>query len=288
MNKSCYNRPREVYPVSRSAGETGEDIHLRFPALILATFFLVASGSALAAAREDASEQRDMALVSKYMVATQAQQEALRGVQMEVDIDATIPKLHKRATFRALRSISRLGLITYRALGFSGDSTVKKEIITRYLAAEAEGRESGAIAITPENYKFKYKTRYEQDDRPLAIMQVTPRKKAVGLFKGELWIDLETGMPVRESGVFVKSPSVFLKKIVFVRDYQLQDGVAIPRRIESIVDTRVIGKAELNINFSHFAKQTTEQAAADEARSVADGGAPESQVVTSPQMPAAQ
>lgn len=207
-----------------------------------------------ARAADDAGGQYP-AIVDKYVVATQTQQSALRGAQMEVDIDATIPKLHKRATFRALRTISRLGQITYRALGFSGDSTVKKEIIIRYLAAEAEGRENGTLAITPENYKFKYKMGFEQDGHPLAILQVTPRKKAIGLFKGQLWIDVETGMPVREAGEFVKSPSMFLKKIAFVRDYELRDGISIPKRIESIVDTRVVGKAELMIHFSNFAKQ---------------------------------
>lgn len=230
-----------------------EGIDLRFIAIISISCML-AGPSARAAAVDEAADQYP-AIVDKYVVATHTQQSALRGVQMEVDIDATIPKLHKRATFRALRTISRLGQITYRALGFSGDNTVKKEIITRYLAAEAEGRENGTLAITPENYKFKYKMDFEQDGRPLAILQVTPRKKAIGLFKGELWIDVETGMPVREAGEFVKSPSVFLKKIAFVRDYELRDGVAIPKRIESIVDTRVVGKAELMIHFSNFAKQ---------------------------------
>ena len=79
----------------------------------------------------------------------------------------------------------------------------------------------------------------------------------VGLFKGELWVDTETGMPVRESGQFVKSPSVFLKKIAFVRDYELQDnGVSIPAHIESMVDTRIVGRAELEISFSKFTRPT--------------------------------
>jgi hypothetical protein len=96
------------------------------------------------------------------------------------------------------------------------------------------------------------------------ILQITPRKKAIGLFKGELWVDSETGMPVREAGQFVKSPSVFLKKIAFVRDYELQDGMSIPAHIESKVDTRVVGLAELQISFSNF----TWQAGDDDVASV--------------------
>jgi len=258
---------------------------LRYLTISVASVWMLFGLSAVAGPNDEAYDP-DLAIVSKYVSATHAQQEALRGAQMEVDIDATIPKLHKRATFRALRSISRLGLITYRALGFSGDNTVKKEVITRYLAAEAEGRENGSIAISPENYKFKYKDDFELNDRPVAILQITPRKKMVGLFKGELWIDVETGMPVRESGQFVKSPSVFLKKIVFVRDYELQDGVAIPKRIASTVETRVIGKAELLISFTNFTKPALvdETTRAADTAAETDPSAQDPQPVTAPQL----
>lgn len=205
--------------------------------------------------REAKLDPQDEAIVTKYVDATRTQQDALRGAQMEVDIEATLPKLAKHGTLRALRRISKIGQITYKALGFSGDNTVKTEVITRYLAAETEGRNDGSMAITPANYNFKYKGRLSMDDRLVDILQITPRKKAVGLFKGELWVDSLTGMPVREAGQFVKTPSVFLKKIAFVRDYELHDGVAFPSRIESTVDTRIIGRAELAISFSHFSRE---------------------------------
>lgn len=196
-----------------------------------------------------------LAIVDRFVDATHIQQESLRGLQMEVDIDAQLPKLEKQGRLRALRKISRLGQITYKALGFSGDNTVKQEVITRYLAAESSARENGTIAITPENYKFRYAGRITQHGNTLHVLEVTPKKKAVGLFKGELWIDAETGMPIRESGQFVKNPSIFLKKIAFVRDYELRNGVAFPIHIKSTVDTRIVGKAQLEINFSNFSKQ---------------------------------
>ena len=71
----------------------------------------------------------------------------------------------------------------------------------------------------------------------------------MGLFKGELWVDGQTGMPVHESGQFVKSPSVFVKRIRFVRDYEIRDGVAILNYIESTVDTRLAGRAKLDVRY---------------------------------------
>jgi hypothetical protein len=211
---------------------------LRFVAVTCAFSLLVFSVAPALAA--EGPEDQSLPIVDKYLDATLTQQNLLRGAQMEIDIDATLP---------------RLGKITYKALGFSGDNTVKQEVITRYLAAESEGRENGTIAISPANYKFRYAGRIVQNGQTTIILQVTPRKKAVGLFKGELWLDAETGMPLREAGVFVKSPSVFLKKIAFVRDYELHDGVSIPKHIASRVDTRIVGRAELQIDFSNFAKQ---------------------------------
>lgn len=204
----------------------------------------------MVAATADETEGRE--IVNRYLEATEAQKAALRGVQMEMSFEANLPKLEKRGKLQALRRISKLGMITYKALGFSGDNMVKNEVIARYLAEENQSRD---IAITPANYKFKYKGRADHDGRAVQVFQLTPRRKAVGLFHGELWLDAETAMPVREAGRFVKSPSVFLKKIEFVREYQLQNGIAIPKHIESTADVRVFGRAELTIDYSNFSRQ---------------------------------
>jgi hypothetical protein len=238
---------------------------LRF-VVVTSAFSLVLLAASAAVA--ESPEDQALPIVDKYLDATQTQQNLLRGAQMEIDIDAALPRLEKRGKLRALRMISRLGKITYKALGFYGDNTVKQEVIARYLAAESEGRENGTIAIAPANYKFRYTGRIVQNGQTTVILQVTPRKKAIGLFKGELWIDADTGMPLRESGEFVKSPSVFLKKIAFVRDYELRDGVSIPKHIASRVDTRVVGRAELQIEFSNFTKQEN---AEDDSVTVANG-----------------
>jgi hypothetical protein len=127
-------------------------------------------------------------------------------------------------------------------------------VIARYLSAETQTRDESkpSIAITPANYKFKDKGISERNGRMVQILQVTPKKKRVGLFKGEIWLDPETALPLREQGRFVKNPSVFLKKVDFVRDYEVVDGLAIPKQIQSIVETRLVGKAEMTIHFSNF------------------------------------
>jgi len=175
----------------------------------------------------------------------------MQGATMEVDIEASLPKLKKQGRLQALRRISRLGRITYEALHFEGDNTIKTHVIARYLAAETQSQSSepDALAVTPANYKFKYKGLIQCGDTAVQVFQVTPRHKKVGLFKGEIWIDANTYLRVRESGRLVKNPSIFLKKIEFVREYEIRDGVSVPLQIHTVVETRLVGPAELTINF---------------------------------------
>jgi hypothetical protein len=169
-------------------------------------------------------------VVGRYLAATREQATALRGASMTVDIDANVPKLKKSGKLHALRNISKIGTVTYRMLGFNGDNSVKKDVIARYLSAELQAQTGPDLGITPENYKFKYKGIQAHDGHAHYVLAVTPRKRQVGLFRGELWLDQNTYMPVREAGRFVKSPSIFLKKMEFVRTYELHDGVSIPQQ----------------------------------------------------------
>jgi len=194
------------------------------------------------------------AIVQNYCAASRNQARVLQGASMDVEIVAALPGLKKQGRLHALRRISALGRITYEALRFDGDSTVKNQVIARYLSAEAETQkdDSPSLAVTPENYKFKYKGRGELDGRDVHIFQVTPRQRRQGLYKGELWIDAATYLRVQESGYLVRNPSIFLKHVEFVRKYDIQDGVSVPRQVKSIVDTRLAGKAELTIDYSHY------------------------------------
>lgn len=180
----------------------------------------------------------------------------LRGVQMEVDIDARLVKLKKQGSLHALRSISNAGQVAYDSLRWGGDTTIKKDVISRFLTAEVQSRnEKQTFTVTPDNYKFKYKGVHERDGVRVHIFQLSPRRKAEGLFKGELWLDPETALPVRETGTMVKSPSVFLKRIEFTRDFELKDGYALPSRLVSKVMTRIAGTAELDIRFSNVRRE---------------------------------
>jgi hypothetical protein len=236
---------------------------VRLSAYIFASS-LLATGLVSSALAESANDGADQELVGKYLDAARVQQETLRNTRMEVSIDARLPQLEKQGRLRAFRFVSRLGKITYKALGFVGDNTVKKEVIVRYLSLDTDnGSSSTDVSVTPANYHFRFKAKLNQGDRAIQVLELTPKKKhwwggyKVGLFKGELWLDADTGMPVRLSGQWVTNPSVFVKRVEFVQEFEIQqNGVSIPSHIESTVDTRIAGRAELSINFSNFTPES--------------------------------
>lgn len=216
---------------------------------------LIASAPIYADSVPEASAIPPGEIVARYLIAVEAEQSRVQDLSMEVDIDARVPRLRRSGRMQALKFISRLGQIVYRVIRFEGDESVKRDVIARYLTAEKEARAKLAqsMAITPENYRFKYKGTADWLDQTAYVFQVTPKHKRLGLFKGELWIDSRTFLPLREWGELVRSPSVFLKNVYFVRDYHIWEGRSIPRRIISDVSTRLVGKAQLTIWFNNYA-----------------------------------
>ena len=69
----------------------------------------------------------------------------------------------------------------------------------------------------------------------------------------------------------IMSDDVFIKKMEFVRDYEIRDGVAYLKRMESHTDTRIVGRADLSIEYANVRKQVTEvDEAVEEARAASN------------------
>jgi hypothetical protein len=198
-------------------------------------------------------------IVKNYCAAQKGEADAFKGASMEVEIHGALPKLKKAGVLKALRRISSLGRITYQVMGFEGDHTVQKEVIARYIQAEIEAQrdQAASMAVTPENYKFHFKNRGEVEGRSAYVFQVTPKKKRDGLFRGEVWIDASTYLKLQEKGYLVKNRSIFLKRVEFTREYEIRDGHSVPRRTESVADVRMVGKAELTIDYTNFSAGQT-------------------------------
>lgn len=225
----------------------------------IAFILLVLAAALPMTAEPDEKDRIGQELFARYQTALLAQKDAVKSVEMEVLMEGQIPKLKKTGKMSALKRVSSVGRVTWKLLGFWGDDTVKKEVMARYMHADQEAalgaNKNGDISITPGNYNFKYKGLGERNQQQVYVFELKPKHKRVGLFKGEIWLDATTCLPIREAGRLVKNPSVFIKRMEFVRDYEIRDGVSYLKRMESHTDTRIVGRANLNIEYANVTKR---------------------------------
>lgn len=234
---------------------------MRLLSLFLATILSVTPAIPAPAPEKLSPEVEDV--IARYQTAADLQRKSMLGAQMEMDIDGRFTKLKEEGRMRVMRTISKLGDLTQRMLDFTGDNRVKTQLIARFLEQEDKEKAYGAMILTPQDYEFRLGAVTKDGNRTVYQFDVKPRKNVAGRIKGEIWIDGQTGMPLREAGMLVKSPSLVLTNLRFTRDYELLDGVSVIKRLRSSTDVRLlgVGRAEVDVDFKNFSR--IDQAAAD-------------------------
>lgn len=157
-----------------------------------------------------------------------------------------MPKLGKQGSMSGLKVVSQTGQTVYRGLRFTGDKLVKTEVIARFLANDAKPPDPAAgVAITQQNYSFVYDKTSIYNGLIAYVFRLRPKRRRVGLFKGELWLDAATAAPLRLWGDFATSPSLFIRAFRFVEDYQDLGQCYQPVRLLLTIRTRAVGEAEM-------------------------------------------
>ena len=200
-------------------------------------------------ARLTVDESAPALAFGKYIAFLRERNPFTESGPISVEIEASLPGLAKQGTLLAVRRMGASERSEYSAIRFDGDSTVKQQVIARYLNAEeqAEALPYSTVAVTPANYKFRYLGSVENNETTVCVFQIVPKKKRAGLIRGQIWIDSATGVAVHQAGRFVKRPSVFIRTIEVSRDTKLRDGLPYTRVTHVAVETRLVGSAELTI-----------------------------------------
>jgi hypothetical protein len=175
------------------------------------------------------------------------------GLVMKAKFEASLPSMKKQGVMETEKRIDDNGHVTYEMKSFQGDDTVKKQVIARYISAEVDSsntQNGGAATIDPQNYKFKYKRSEKLAGKAAEVFEVAPRRSAVGLFKGEIWLEPDSGLPLRFTGRLVKNPSVIFKTNDFTQDFALQGGQAYESVLTIDSNTRLVGKVIMRITNS--------------------------------------
>lgn len=168
----------------------------------------------------------------------------------QVRIEASLPGMSKQGVMEAEKTVAPNGHISYEMKSFTGDNIIKTKVIGLYLSAEQEASENQTPTINAVNYRFKLKRRDQLGERTALVFELIPVRKMIGLFKGELWLEEDTGLEMRQSGRLVKNPSVIFKTADFIRDYETKDGLTYLAAVDYQAETRVIGPVRMKMNLT--------------------------------------
>ncbi len=181
---------------------------------------------------------------------------ALTSYDASTIVDADLPDSRQQGRFELQTRYMAPATLRFIPLRFTGDRFVKSQVINRYLQAEVqhvEERDRSATAISAANYHFSYKRTESMAGKPLHVYAVKPRRKAPGLFKGEIMLDATSGSLRRAKGTLVKSPSFFVRKIEFQQDYEDVNGVTVPVHLRSTARARLIGRVVIDVVMRDYA-----------------------------------
>lgn len=185
-----------------------------------------------------------------------AERASLTSYDASTIVDAALPDIQQQGHFELQTYYVAPGTLRFIPLRFTGDRFLRSHVIHRYLAAEVqhvEERDRSTTAITPANYSFSYKRTERTVGKTYHVYTVKPRRKAPGLFKGEITLDATSGSLRRAKGTLVKSPSFFVRKIEFVQDYEDLKGLTVPVHLRSTAKGRLIGQVVIDVIMCDYA-----------------------------------
>src|SRR5262249_32918776 len=106
--------------------------------------------------------------------------------------------------------------------------------------------------ISPDNYTIALHGQETIMGTPCYVLDLTPKRSDGMLIKGRIWISVDKFDTLRVEGTPVKSPSVLIRKISIVRQFQNIDGFWLPKEDDSTIDVRVFGQVKVQIQHQNY------------------------------------
>ena len=185
--------------------------------------------------------------LDRYLASRQDDLPECSNLIFSVQIDASMPSFKKHGSMTGFKRMIRPGQVVYQGLRFTGDNLVRNQVIGRFLAHERTPPDEGDAGVLPANYIFTFDKAVDYNGLAAYVFLLKPRRKRAGLFRGELWLNANTAAPLRIWGDLVKSPSIFVRSLRFVQDYQTIAACNAPLRIVLTSRARIAGPVEMTV-----------------------------------------
>jgi len=137
----------------------------------------------------------------------------------------------------------------------SGSWIVRNSVLKRLMDSESEtssGQAHRDSSIKPDNYSFNLIGEEDAGPHHCFVVEAIPKRKDKYLFEGNIWIDSQDYAIVKIAGHPAKSPSFWLNRVDFVRQYQKIGEFWVPAKDETVVHVRLYGKKILTIDHQNY------------------------------------
>jgi hypothetical protein len=144
---------------------------------------------------------------------------------------------------------------TFRTIAVNGVGWIQRRVFGRLMEAEAQaaqGRDKTDSAITPANYDAQLVGSDRLTGRDCYVLTLVPKRRDKYLFVGKAWIDKEDFAVARLEGEPAKSPSFWVVRAPFVREYQRVSRFWLPLQDETHTEIRFAGPYVLRIQYADY------------------------------------
>ena len=144
---------------------------------------------------------------------------------------------------------------TFTATSGKGSGFIRRHVFQRLMQTEAKRARANKdpdSLITLENYTLEIIGKDRIGSSHCSVVHAIPKRKETDLFEGKIWIDEQDFAIVKITGRLAKSPSFWIKRVDFVRNYQKIDGFWLLSREEAVSVVRIYGKEALTIDYQDY------------------------------------
>ena len=147
------------------------------------------------------------------------------------------------------------GTKEFKIISEKGSGLIRSRVFKPLMEVEVESaavRNRDDSSITPDNYNFELVGEEDVNGYHCFVMQASPKRADKYLFKGKVWVHAEEFAVVQIEGQLAVSPSVWIKRVDFVRRYQKVGEFWLPLNNQSITRVRIFGKNTLTTDYDNY------------------------------------
>src|SRR5487761_489741 len=144
---------------------------------------------------------------------------------------------------------------TFTSTSGKGSGFIRNHVFLRIMKDEehrVRANKHPDSLITPQNYTLKVIGKARIGNSDCWVISAVPKRKEIDLFEGTIWVDNQDYAIVKIAGHLAKSPSFWIKRVDFVRDYQKIGGFWLLSREEAASIVRLVGKETLTVDYRDY------------------------------------